>query len=88
VNSDWDARFYPLGEIIAELNRVPGTLREQNAYADYLSSAVGRKGSTVPIATMGKPGFVEPKSCRRISLVTCEAKKLNHFHGQNMLHNS
>ena len=70
-----DARFYPLGEIIAEFNRVPRTLCEQNACADYLSSAVGREGSTVPIAAMA----AEPKSCRRISQVTSKTKKLNRF---------
>jgi hypothetical protein len=83
----WDARFYPFGEIIAELE-FQGRFASESACADYLSSAVGREGSSVPAAAMAEPGFAEPKPCRSISHVTCETKKLNDFSGQIMLHNS
>ncbi len=79
---------YSLGEIIAELNRVPGRFARESACADYLSSAVGREGSTVPAAAMAEAGFAEPKPSRRISHVTCEPQKLNGFSGRIMLHNS
>ena len=65
-----------------------GRFARESACADYLSSAVGREGSTVPAAAMAEAGFAEPKPSRRISLVTCETKKLNGFSGRIMLHNS
>jgi hypothetical protein len=51
-----------------------GRFASESACADYLSSAVGREGSTVPIAAMAEPSFAEPQSCRSISHVTCKAK--------------
>lgn len=73
----WDARFYPLGEIIAELNRVPGSRAKAQRGLSFERG--WREGSTVPIAAMAEPGFAEPKPCRRISHVTSETKKLNRY---------
>jgi hypothetical protein len=64
-----------------------GRFASESACADYLSERGGREDSTVPAASMAEPGFAEPKPCRRISHVTCEAKKLNRFSGRIMLHN-
>ena len=81
--------FLSLGEIVAELNRVPGVALRAKAHARItLRGAVGREDSTVPPASMAEPGFAEPKRCRRISHIACETKKPNRFCGRIMLHNS
>jgi hypothetical protein len=48
-----------LGEIIAELNRGPGDALRRKRMRGLPFGRGWREGSTVPIATMAKPGFVE-----------------------------
>jgi hypothetical protein len=60
----WDARFYPLGEIIAELNRVPESLCERKRMRG-LPFERGWPGG-FPAESMAEPGFAEPKPCRLI----------------------
>jgi hypothetical protein len=82
------AGFIRSARLLPNSIEVRGRFARESTCADYLSSAVGREGSTVPAAAMAEAGFAEPKPSRRISHVTCETKKLNGFAGRIMLHNS
>jgi hypothetical protein len=39
-----------------------GRFASESANADYLSSAIGPEGSTVPAASMAEPGFAETEA--------------------------
>jgi hypothetical protein len=56
-------RFIRSARLLSNSIEFQGRFASEGECADYLSSPVGRDGSSVPAAAVAEPGFAEPKPC-------------------------